>query len=170
MREAFGDEFFPAMSFPFGSYNRYSIPLLEALGYPVVSCHWRHQFSRQVFYRLGRALGKGRWMGRHVSHHLGRYPGTGVREISVTIAPIARYLEDEGPTSCVFKEQDVLRNTFHTCRRISNVVGVVLHHRYRAGGEAQRHLDDYCRWLKAQPEVFFTTMEAIYGSLIKSGR
>lgn len=169
MEESFGADFFKAMSFPFGSYNEHSIPLLESLGYPVVSCHWRHQFSRQVYYRLGRMLRRGRWLDRHVSHHLKNYPGTGVREISVTIAPIAQYLEDEGPTACVFRDQDILQNSFRVCRGISNVVGVVLHHRYRVGDEPLQHLDDFARWLKDQPEVTFTTMEEIHRHISRSG-
>jgi len=161
MEEAFGDRFFRAMSFPFGSYNRHSVPLLDSLGYEVVSCHRRHQRSRQLFYAAGRALGRGRLMGRHVSHHLGRYPGTGVREISVTIAPIARYLEEAGPTCCEFHPLPYLQAAYAASRAQSRVVGVVLHHRYRATDDALRRLDEFAGWLAAARDVEFATLEGI---------
>ena len=87
----------------------------------------------------------------------------------MTIAPIARYLENEGPTACVFREQDVLQDSFRVCRGISDVVGVVLHHRYRVGDQALQHLDDFARWLKNQPEVTFATMEEIHKITPRTG-
>lgn len=163
MEGEFGDRFFRAMSFPFGGYNQHSIPLLDELGYPVVSCHWRHQLSRRVFYGLGQALGKGRWLDKHVSHHLGRYPGTGVTEISVTISPICRYHLDQGPTACDFLPLPALQEIFRTCRRRSPVVGIVLHHRYRAGQPALAALADFVGWIKDLPDVRFTNLREIFG-------
>jgi len=161
MRRAFGDRFFPAMSFPFGSYNQHSIPLLEELGFKVVSCHQRCQFSRRIFYALGRALGRGRWLDRHVSHHLRNYPGTRIREISVSISPIRVYNTASGPTSCVFWSLEDLQRMFRACRRTSPVVGIVLHHRYHGPRAGLRILEDFVTWMIAQDEVRFTTIAGV---------
>jgi len=169
MEDSFGDAFFPAMSFPFGSYNRHSIRLLGELGYSVVSCHWRHQLSRRLFYRAGRALGRGQLLGRHVSHHLKHYPGTKMMEISVTVAPIAEYLVEEGPCACRFKSQEDLRNIFNSCRQLSPVVGIVLHHRYRCSTSALGQLEEFVRWIVDQPGVEFSTIGGIYRQLLESG-
>lgn len=162
LREAFGDRFFPAMSFPFGSYNEATIPLLDELGYPVLSSHRRHQFSRQVFYLLGRVLGRGRWLGRHVSHHLRTYPGTKVLEVSVTISPIRSYLKTPSGTDCEFHPLDGLKAMFRACRRQSPVVGVVLHHRYHRDEERLEPLAGFLDWLQARPDLEFTDLRGVH--------
>lgn len=162
MEDAFGDLFFPAMSFPFGSYNEFTIPLLDRLGYRVVSCHRRHQFSRQVFYGLGRLLRRGRWLDRHVSHHLKHYPGTRVLEVSVTLSPIRTYLPDQGDTACTFHSQGDLQRMFLQCRRQSPVVGIVLHHRFHAEPGRLQRLEEFLLWLEQQPDLEFADLNRIH--------
>ncbi len=162
MNESFGDAFFPAMSFPFGLYNEHSVPLLDELGYAVLSSHVRHQFSRRVYYALGRGLRRGRWLGRHVSHHLSCYPGTGVFEISVAVSPIRSYRTQEGPTACDFYSVDELLQVFRLCRRQSPVVGVVLHHRYHAGADALEVLARLVAALRDEPGVEFCGLAEIH--------
>jgi peptidoglycan/xylan/chitin deacetylase (PgdA/CDA1 family) len=161
MHDAFGDAFLPVMSFPFGHYNAHTIQLLDELGYTVLSSHVRHQFKRRVFYILGRALGRGRWLGRHVSHHLDFYPGSRLLEISVSISPIRKYLHDAEGTACEFYSNQELRRIFRTCRRQSPVVGVVLHHRFHDTPERLAVLSEFVAMLRAEPEVEFTTLTSI---------
>lgn len=169
MRESFGDAFFPAMSFPFGHYNEHTVPILDDLGYLVVSSHVRHQFSRRVFYLIGRNLRRGRWLGRHVSHHLACYPHTRVFEISVAISPISRYLHDSGATACEFYEIDELRRMFRTCRRQSRVVGIVLHHRFHADPGGLDRLTDLVAMLRGEPGVEFASIAAIHRRFARAG-
>lgn len=161
MREAFSEAFYPAMSFPYGSYNDHTMPILNGLGYTVVSCHWRHQRSRQLFYGVGRLLGRGRLLDRHVSHHLRAYPGTNLREISVCISPIRRYHPGQGPTACEFFGPDELRAQFHRCRALSPVVGVVLHHRFHGEPAHLALLADFAAWIKEQPGIEFADLAEI---------
>ena len=170
MQGAFGDSFFRAMSFPYGSYNEHTMGLLDRLGFPVVSCHWRHQFSRQVYYRLGRILRRGRLFDHHVSHHLGLVPGTNVREISVSISPIVRYFPDQGPLACEYAAPAALRAAFDRCRRLSPVVGVVLHHRYHADAASLALLDEFATWIKDQPGIEFTDLKGIETGLAGGSR
>jgi hypothetical protein len=169
MRESFGDAFFPAMSFPFGHYNENTVPILDELGYLVLSSHVRHQFNRRVFYLIGRNLHRGRWLGRHVSHHLARYPRTGVFEISVAISPISRYLHDSGATACEFYGIEELRHMFRTCRRQSSVVGIVLHHRFHAGPGGLDRLTELLTMLRGEPGVGFASIAAIHQRFAKAG-
>ncbi len=169
MRESFGDAFFPAMSFPFGHYNEHTLPLLDELGYSVLSSHVRHQFNRRLFYLIGRKLHRGRWLGRHVSHHLACYPRTRVFEISVTISPISRYLRNINATACKFHEIDELRHMFRICRRQSPVVGIVLHHRFHAGPEELERLARLVTMLQSEPGVEFASMATIYKRFAKTG-
>lgn len=162
MREAFGEHFFPAMSFPFGLYNEHSVPLIEELGYKVLTSHVRHQFRRRVYYFLGRLLKRGRWLGRHVSHHLSTYPGTRILEVSVAISPISRYDVEAGPTACEFHSLETMLAMFRTCRRQSPVVGIVLHHRYHADAQSLKLLGDLVDKLNAEPGVSFMDLAGIH--------
>jgi len=165
MTEAFGDRFFRAMSFPFGLYNEHSPRILDELGYQVLTSHFRTERSRQVFYALGRMLGRGRWRDRHVSHHLRLYPGTQLREISVSISPIARYLGPEGGTDCRFHDQATLRAAFRRCQALTPVVGVVLHHRYHGTPDRLAVLEELLDWLLDQPDVAVTGIAAVHRDL-----
>lgn len=162
MSEAFGTAFFPAMSFPFGAYNEYSPRILDELGYAVISSHMRCQFKRQVFYRLGRTLRRGRWLGRHVSHHLGRYPGTRLLEISVSISPIKRYLHAKGPCACEYFTTEELMQSFSQCRQRSPVVGVVLHHRFHADATGLGRLEDFLVKVRSEPGVSFADLSTLH--------
>lgn len=161
MRASFGAAFLPAMSFPFGHYNEHTVPLLDELGYTILSSHVRHQFKRRLFYALGRGLRRGRWLGRHVSHHMRRYPGTNLYEISVGMSPIRRYLRD-GEASCEFYETDDLRRIFRECRTQSPVVGIVLHHRFHATDERLARLHALLRMLRDEPGVEFAGIGEIH--------
>ena len=165
MSTAFGERFFPAMSFPFGLYNDHSPRILDDLGYRVLTSHFRPEPSRQVFYALGRLLGRGRWRDRHVSHHLRRYPGTRLLEISVSISPIAQYFGPEGGTECRFHDQETLRAMFRRCRRVTPVVGVVLHHRYHGTPDRLGVLEEFVDWILARPDVTVTGLAAVHRSL-----
>lgn len=165
MREAFGDAFIPAMSLPFGHYNGHTIRLLDELGYTVLSSHVRHQFKRRVFYAMGRMLGRGRWLGKHVSHHLGYYPGSRLFEISVGMSPISRYIHQGDVTLCEFHSLADLRRIFQACRRQSPVVGVVLHHRFHDTPESLERLSEFVAMLRVEPAVEFTTLSEIHRSL-----
>lgn len=162
MREAFGQQFFPAMSFPFGLYNDHSVPIIEELGYKVLTSHVRHQFRRRVYYFLGRLMKRGRWLGRHVSHHLTYYPGTRILEVSVAISPISRYRVEAGPTACEFHSLETMLALFRTCRRQSPVVGFVLHHRYHADAASLRLLGDLVDRIMAEPDVSFGDLAGIH--------
>lgn len=159
--EAFGDRWLRCMSFPFGLYNADTMSLLDELAYPLVSCHWRHQLSRRLFYVVGRTLRRGKLLDRHIPWHLKRYPGTHLREISVTISPIASYHLDEGPLCCRFRDLPTLQAQFEICRRQTPVVGVVLHHKYHDTPEKLQVLADLTDWLAAQDDVRFTTIEDV---------
>lgn len=164
MRHAFGDAFQPVMSFPYGHYNEHTIRVLDDLGYSVLSSHVRHQFKRRVFYALGRGIGRGRWLGRHVSHHLRRYPGSRLFEISVGMSPIRKYLHGPGSTTCEFHSAADLERIFAICRRQTPVVGVVLHHRFHDSPASLDRLAAFVTMLRTDPSVDFTSISEVHRS------
>ena len=162
MRTSFGEAFFPAFSFPFGQYNEHTIRILNELGYLVFSSKFNSSFSAQVFYWFGRLARRKRMFDHRISYHLGRYPGTGLEEISVSLSPIRKYLGSYGSTECVFESLETLKSQYLASRKRTSVVGIVLHHRYHASPERMSLLVQFVEWLAAFDGVRFMTLQDIY--------
>ncbi len=162
MRANFGEAFFPAFSFPFGEYNEHTIQVLNELGYLVLSSKFNASFSAQLFYCFGR-LARRKWIFNHrISYHLGRYPGSGLDEISVSLSPIKKYLGSHEATECVFESLETLKSQYLVGRKRTSVVGVVLHHRYHGSPEGMSLLVQFVEWLAAFNGVRVRTLHDIY--------
>lgn len=161
MQADFGDDFFPAFTFPFGQYNEHTIRILNELGYLVFSSKFNNSIAARIFYGLGR-LAKRKWMfDRRVSYHLRNYPGSGLDEISVSISPIKKYFGPHGSTECAFESLETLKLQYLASKKRTRVVGIVLHHRYHAGPERMYVLMQFVEWLAAFPDVSFMTLRDI---------
>jgi hypothetical protein len=163
MEKAFGDQFFPAFSFPGGFYNEHSMKVLDDLGFKVVSCHNNPKWKSQLLYRICRPLGKGRCMGRHVSYHMRRYPGTGLLEIGTTVGLIDRYYDLE---SSHMKPLDELMREFVASVKRFEVTGVLFHHRYHNTEEYRVLLEDVLDAIQSYPGIRFATLEEIYNEAV----
>ncbi len=169
MRTIFGEAFFPAFSFPFGQYNKHTIQVLSELGYLVLSSKFNISFSAQLFYWFGR-MARRKWFFDHrISYHLGRYPGSGLDEISISLSPIKKYLGLHGSTECVFESVETLKSRYLTSRKRTPVVGIVLHHRYHGSPDRMSLLAQFVEWLAALDGVRFMTLQDIYQVLHPTG-
>jgi hypothetical protein len=161
MRASFGEAFFPAFSFPFGQYNECTVRILNELGYLVLSSKFNSSFRAQLFYWFGR-LARKKWMFDHrISYHLGRYPGTGLEEISVSLSPIRKYLGGHASMQCEFESVGTLRTQYSASRKRTPVVGIVLHHRYHANPDGMSLLVQFVDWLAAFEGARFMTLRDI---------
>lgn len=158
MHRFFGERWFWAFNFPFGPYNGPAIRALDDLGFKVFNSHYNPRLSRRAFYVVGRLLRRGRLLGRHVSWHLNRYPGTNLLEVDVSISFIRRYIDEN--TSCEFESLSRLIAETECCRRLP-VVGVLLHHRYHATEDSIELVARYLDWAKAAG-YRFCTLEQVY--------
>lgn len=162
MRTSFAEAFFPAFTFPFGQYNEHTVKILKQLGYLVLSSKFNPSLSALFFYWFGR-LAHGKWLFDHrISYHLGRYPGTNIDEISVSLSPVKKYLGAHGSTECVFETLETLQAQYLACRKRTPVVGIVLHHRYHAGSDRLSQLIQFVEWLAAFNGISFMTLHDIY--------
>ena len=151
MRSNFGDNFFPAFTFPFGQFNEHTIRILNELGYLIFSSKFNNSFSARIFYLFGRLVQQ-KWMfDRRVSYHLRHCPGSSLDEISASISPIKKYLGPHGSTECVFESLETLKSKYLAARKRTQVVGIILHHRYHAGAGRMALLMQFVEWLVASP-------------------
>ncbi len=162
MQASFGEAFFPAFSFPFGQYNEHTPRILDELGYLVLSSKFNIGLSARLFYWFGRLAHQKSVFNHHISYHLGRYPGTGLKEISVSLSPIKKYLGPHGSTECIFETLGTLKSQYLAATGRTQVVGIVLHHRYHASSEGMSLLVQFVEWLAALDGVRFMTLRGVY--------
>ncbi len=163
MDERFGDQWFRCVNFPFGPYNRDTLRAVDDLGFLVFNGHFNPRPSRRMFYKVGHALRRGQIKDKHISYHLGHYPGVKAFPIDMVITYIAKYTGAYGSQSCDFHDLDFLMQRFEAARRHINVIGWLLHHRYHhteAGVAIVRDSIDEMR--RRLPEIEFWNFEEIY--------
>ncbi|MCB1162739.1 MAG: polysaccharide deacetylase family protein [Candidatus Krumholzibacteriia bacterium] len=165
MDARFGDQWFSAMNFPYGPYNQDAIRAVDALGYKVFNGHYNPRRSRRLFYALGRLMGKGQIMNRHISHHLEIYPGTSTFTIDMAITYIDSYYGHYGSQECTFFSVDELMQRFEEAKRHINAIGWLLHHRYHNSEASLRLVQDTIDAVrKSDPAIEFWNFEEIHAA------
>lgn len=163
-QDATGVRFFPAMAFPWHLYDAASVTALAECGFAVMSGIYDPTPIRRAFFGLGRALGANLLLGRNVSHHERRRPGTNILELSVSLDPVATYAQPA--TASAHKSLDELREGFAWCRKRMRVVGVLLHHAVYSEDAARREvLAGFLDWLAGEEQVRVCSLREIHALL-----
>ena len=162
MHDHFGNAFLPCLNYPFGPYNRHSMRAADKLGFRVVSSHYNCRPSRRLMYRVGHLLRRGQILDRHISYHLGRYPGTGLFSIDMAVSLIESYIGEYGSRRCVFHDLDWVRCRIDAFQRHTPVIGVLLHHRFHGDEASLDLISETIRHLKSLPDSEFLNMGEIY--------
>lgn len=165
MNRRFGDRWFPAVNFPYGPYNQATIRAVDDLGYTVFNGHYNPRLSRRLFYLIGRLLGRGQIMNRHISHHLEIYPGTHVFTIDMAISYIDRYLGNYGSNQCEWFDTPALMQRFAAAKRHIHVIGWLLHHRYHSTPASLKLVKDTITAMRqSDPGIEFWNFEEIHAA------
>ncbi len=163
MNDRFGDKWYSAINFPYGPYDQDSIRAIDELGFKIFNGHFNPRLSRRMLYSVGRMLGRGQIMDRHISHHLQIYPGTKLFAIDLAVDYIVNYYGDYGSRKCDWHTREYLVNQHHAARRNINIVGWLLHHRYHDSEATLRLIAETVGDLRAaDPEIEFWNFEEIY--------
>ena len=165
MEDAFGSSFFPAFSFPYGAYNRHSMPVLAETSFKVVSSHVKFSTRRVTFDRLGRLLHRNVLWERGVSYHCRRRPQGRLWDLSVCLSPIKQYLGGRGSSDCTLAQVEELKKEFMFCSQHTRAIGVVLHHRYHHSCEHSDLLTQFIDWLVSFPRVRVVALRQIWTAL-----
>ncbi len=163
MEGLFGGMFFPAFTCPRGGHNHSTIMCIQRMGFKVFSSYHNIRFRNRLLYSLGRTLRRTHLLGKRISYHTMRIPGTNVLDISMSMSFIRRYLSS---TECHFYTLDFLNQRFRVIRDSGlAVLGVTVHHRYHERREDMNLIRDFLSYLRGEG-VVFTTIEAIYQAAI----
>ncbi len=165
MDRRFGDHWFPAVNFPYGPYNQATIRAVDDLGYTIFNGHYNPRLSRRLFYVIGRLLGKGQILNRHISHHLEIYPGTHVFTIDMAISYIDRYHGNYGSNQCDWHGLADLMQRFEAAKRHIHAIGWLLHHRYHSTPASLKLVQDTITAMRqGNPGIEFWNFEEIHAA------
>lgn len=159
MDEYFGNLWFPAFNFPYGTYNPEAIRAVNDCGFKVINSHFNIEWKRQIFYKIGHILRKGFLFNHHVSWNLDYYPNTNLFEIDINVSFIKKYIDEE--YNC---EMLTLEEMIHETKRYfgQKTIGVLLHHRYHNTKDKIDLVIEYLNWCKTLKNVEFCNLESIY--------
>ena len=162
MLETFGDDFLPAINYPFGPYNKHTIKATDQLGFRILCSHYNSRASRRAMYAVGHLLRLGQIKGKHVSYHLDYYPRTGLYCIDMATTYIKTYIGDYGSRECIFHDLEDLKARIESFIPFTPVIGVLLHHRFHTSTESLDLISRTIEWLRTIPGAEFMNLEEIY--------
>lgn len=142
---------------PCHKYDDATVEALATLGFSVLSAGVKTDAVSSIYYTLGRALGRVSLLGKRVSYHGRKTPGSRLAEVSVCI-DVDEDIDAAG--NKIEKSVDDLWREFETCRARLPVVGVMLHHG-KCEGQRVATLRAFVERLKAQPDVEFYTINTL---------
>jgi len=161
MTSEFENDFFPALTIPFGVYSADTIKAANSVGYKVFYSHYNYRVSRRMFYLVGHILGKGQVLGRRISNHLRRYPGTEMLQIDTSISFIRKYFDDFGTGCQMFSVREIMA-IFRRLERLIPVVVLLLHHRYFIQKDHLRLVHDVLDQLERRRDIQYVTCEELH--------
>lgn len=161
-REILGDmlgDAFDTSTFtpPCHKYDDTTIEVLADLGFSILSAGVKIDRMSALYYAVGRAMGRVSLLGKRVSYHGRRTPGSRLAEVSVCI-DVDEDVDRLG--NKIEKSTDALWQEFEACRARLPVVGVMLHHA-KCAGQRVDTLREFVSRLKADPGVSFRTINEL---------
>lgn len=156
MDQLFGGLWSPVFTFPFGTYNKYSLQAINQLGYKAISS--KMQFSAKVRLKnfIGKSLGKDMLLGKKINYHPDIRKGYSIREISVSANLIKKYTGESEADHFSLEE---IKNQIAHASEYTEIIGVLFHHRFH-----KEHLgltEDLIVHLKKEGFKFKTIAEII---------
>lgn len=156
MDQQFGRLWSPIFTFPYGTYNKYSLRAINQLGYKAISS--KMQFSLKVRLKnfIGKLLGTDMLWGKKINYHPDIRKGYNFREISVSANLIKKYTGESEADHFSLEE---IKNQVALASRHTGIIGVLFHHRFH-----KDHLgltEDLIMHLKEEGYKFKTIAEII---------
>lgn len=142
---------------PCHKYDDVTVQVLAELGFEVLSAGVKVDPVSRLYYRVGAALGRVSFLGKRVSYHGRRTPGTGLAELSVCI-DVDEDVDARGEK--IEKSLDDLWGELEACRARLSVVGVMLHHG-KCEGRRVDVLREFVRRLKGDPGIEIRSLPEI---------
>lgn len=123
----FGNKWSPVFTFPYGTFNKHSLDIVDKLGYIAISSKIDFTPRNIIKNRLGKILKRDFLMGKKISYHPDRRNNYNFKEISVSANLIKRYLDEN--TAMHYSNEEVLAQIRNAAKHTSKI-GILFHHRF----------------------------------------
>jgi hypothetical protein len=156
MNKYFRDLWFPAMSFPYGSFNSYSLDALDKLNFKVLTTGIDFSIKHRIKNFVGRLLAKNFILGKKVSYHNQIRKNYNFLEIDISVSVIKKYISRNQVEHYSFNE---LIKEIENCSKYTSIIGILFHHRFHRDQltEIRKMVD----WLKNN-DYEFSTLEKLH--------
>ena len=153
----FKDDWFPAMAFPYGSYNSPALQALDKAQFNVLSTGVTFSFPHQFKDLIGRLLRKDLIKGKKISHHNRIRKPYKFVELDCSVNIIETYLSETKANHFTLEKiiGNIKKASFY-----SSVIGILFHHRFHT--EEFEMIEKLIAWIKESGEYEFSTMEQLY--------
>jgi hypothetical protein len=158
-----GEDLGPAVfTPPCHKYDRNTLRALQALGFTVFSAGLQTAPAARAYYALGRGLRRVSFLGKRVSYHGARIPGTTLLELSGAI-DVDEECDARGEK--IRKSAEDLHAEWQRLEPLGlPVVGVMLHHQNYVDHGKLEALRGFLGYLRRDPRVRFRSLESIAAS------
>lgn len=165
MNKKFHDDWFKLFTFPYGARNQDCIKAIDKCGFKAVNGSMGVSIKHKTFYLIGRLLKKEMLFNKKVSYNLKYKPNTNLFQIDTSISIIDKFNDEffDGE----FLSLDQLKKETSFLLNNTNIVGIVLHHRYHTTDKINKLFTNYLNWLITIPNVKFVTQEFLYNKFGK---
>ena len=127
MDRTFGSLWEPIFTFPYGTYNKYTLTALDQLEYKAISSKIKFDFKGRIKNTTGKFFGQDVLFGKRINYHPDIRKGYKFREISVSVNLIKKYT---GETIADHYSEQELLDQINLASRYSKIIGVLFHHRF----------------------------------------
>ncbi len=155
----FNDDWFPAMAFPYGSYNSPALEALDKAQFNVLSTGVTFSFPHQFKDLIGRLLKKDVIKGKKISHHNRIRKPYKFVELDCSVNIIETYLSE---TKAKHFTLEKIIGHIKKASIYSSVIGILFHHRFHT--DEFEKIEKLIEWLKESEEYEFSTMEQLYSN------
>lgn len=162
MEKYFGDMWFPAFTFPYGSRNEDAIKAVNDAGFKVVNGGYNPSLKYRILYAAGHLLRKKILFNRRISYNLSEIPGTNLVEIDMGFGFIKKYLDED--VNSDLHSFEFMKRKLENYKGVK-VTGVLLHHRYHDSGEKINLVKDFLSLCK-EKKYTFLRQEDIYKKVL----
>ena len=132
MDKHFGDLWDPVFSFPYGSYDKFTLHALVVEGYQSISTGVRFTFKRRVFNAIGRFLRVKHLAARNIIYFNEQVPGYKLMEYPVVLNNTKK---QTAPDSGIQKNASELMQEWNLLPSFIQCVGILTHHRFNKPGD-----------------------------------
>lgn len=129
MDRIFGDLWDPIFTFPYGTFNEYTLKAIDKLQYKAISSKIKFTCKGRVKNAIGRIMNVDTLFNKKINYHPEVRPGYKFKEISVSANIIKKYTS--GSTAAHYSLEDILKQ-IRTAGVHTQIIGILFHHRFHA--------------------------------------